>query len=291
MNLLGIDFEEWFHPELIQKNISNKKKEFKVSKGIDKILDILRKHETFATFFVVGEILEQKPELLDKIVNEGHEIGFHTMYHTRLDKMDSQEKFQNELQTFSKLTSQKSKGFRAPTFSLNHSTSWAIDLLLKNDYLYDSSIIPAKTSMYGLSNAQQSPYKITSSSLEKNDVMGKLIEFPLLITRFLGKRIPAAGGFYLRTLPLKIIKNAIRSYEKKGFPAAFYIHSWEITPELMPKIQLPIKENFVTYHNLGKTPDRLEEILKIFEFTSFYRYLSEKNFQINGNDISNNVNC
>ena len=54
----------------------------------------------------------------------------------------------------------------------------------------------------------------------------KLIEYPLLVTRFLGKKIPAGGGFYLRTLPLKIIKNAIKNYEKKKIPATFYIHSW-----------------------------------------------------------------
>ena len=37
MNLLGIDFEEWFHPELIQKMLTNEEKSFEVVKGIDKI--------------------------------------------------------------------------------------------------------------------------------------------------------------------------------------------------------------------------------------------------------------
>ena len=40
-NLLGIDFEEWYHPELIQKNIQIKNKTAKLVKGIDKILDWL----------------------------------------------------------------------------------------------------------------------------------------------------------------------------------------------------------------------------------------------------------
>ncbi len=85
MNILGIDFEDWFHPELIQRHISGLEKTPTVVNGIDKILDLLRKNDTFATFFVVGELLEAKPELLDKIISNGHEIAFHTMHHTRID--------------------------------------------------------------------------------------------------------------------------------------------------------------------------------------------------------------
>ena len=82
MNLLGIDFEDWFHPELIQKTLDTTKKKHTVVDGIDKIIDWLRKNDTYATFFMVGELLEQKPELLDKILDGGHEIGFHTMTHS-----------------------------------------------------------------------------------------------------------------------------------------------------------------------------------------------------------------
>ena len=76
-----------------------------------------------------------------------------------------------------------------------------IDVLVENNYVYDSSIIPAKSNMYGSPNAEHSPYRISSKCIEKNDFSGKLIEFPLLTTKFLGKKIPAAGGFYLRSLP------------------------------------------------------------------------------------------
>ena len=79
MNVLGIDFEEWFHPELIQDHVKNEKRIPKVINGIEKILDLLRQKETYATFFVVGELLEIKPDLLDLILENGHEIGFHTM--------------------------------------------------------------------------------------------------------------------------------------------------------------------------------------------------------------------
>ena len=60
-------------------------------------------------------------------------------------------------------------------------------------------------------------------------------------------------------------------------PGCFYIHSWELTPEFMPEIDLPFKDKFTTYHNLGKAYARMAKLLKSFKFTSFERYLSEYN--------------
>ena len=275
MNLLGIDFEDWYHPTLIQKFVQDEKHEPSMFKGLDKILEMLRKNDALATFFVVGELLESNPEIFDKIMENEHEIAFHTMYHTKIDSPNFKENFRNEIEKFSELTNKKSRGFRAPTFSLNDTSSWIIDSLSEYDYLYDSSVVPAKTDLYGIPNAEIKPYRISSDSLEKDTTDGKLIEFPLLVTKFLGKKVPAAGGFYLRTLPMGVIKNAIKKYEKQGIPASFYIHSWELTPEYMPKIELPLKENFVTYHNINKAYNRMDELLKQFEFTSFSNFISQ----------------
>ncbi len=273
MNILGIDFEEWYHLELVKPHIKNKKRSPSVINGIDKILDLLRKHETLATFFVVGELLEIQPEILDKIIENNHEIGFHTMYHDRLDSPGFKEKFPDEIKKFEKLTNGKSQGFRAPTFSLNTESSWVIDVLEKNNYVYDSSIVPAKTNLYGMPNANNKPYKISSKCLEENSEDGKIIEFPLLVTKFLGKKIPAGGGFYLRTLPLRVIENAIKSYEKQKIPGVFYIHSWELVPELMPKIQLPKKDHFITFHNINRAYSKMEKLLDKYDFTSFENFI------------------
>lgn len=276
-NLLGIDFEEWYHPELIQCRIDIKKKEPLIIKGIGKILDWLNNNNIYATFFIVGELLEKNPELIDKISEGGHEIAFHSMYHKKLDQ-SNKEKFSEEIKEFNKLTQKKILGFRAPTFSLNNSSSWVIDVLSEYGYQYDSSIVPAKTQLYGMPNAETKPYKITSRNLERNDPDGKLIEFPLLTTCILGKTIPSGGGFYLRTLPMKIIEDSIRHNITKNIPSSFYIHSWELTPEFMPKVQLPLKEKFITYHNLNNAFSRMDKLVKKFKFTSFSRYLSKSNY-------------
>jgi len=273
LNLLGIDFEDWYHPQLVAPFVSEDKKIPTMFRGLDKILDLLRKNDSKATFFLVGELLEANPEISDKILAGGHEIGFHTMKHTRLDSPNFRLVFKQELQQFDKITSKKVIGFRAPTFSLNEASSWAIDDLVGNGYKYDSSIVPAKTSMYGIPSAEKSPYRLTSSSLDKNDKQGVLIEFPLLVTKLLGKTVPAAGGFYLRALPFKMIKNAIKLYEQKEIPACLYIHSWELTPEFIPEIKLPKKNHFITFHNVKKTFKRMNDLLRTFEFTTFDSYL------------------
>ena len=280
MNILGIDFEDWFHPELIQKHISKENNEPRVVEGINKIIELLRKNETKATFFVVGELLEFKPELLDIILENEHEIAFHTMKHTRIDLPNRREQFQDEIKQFDKLTGGRSKGFRAPSFSLNSNSSWLIDVLEENNYEYDSSVVPVKTSMYGMPNAERKPYKISRNFLEGDSIGGKIIEFPLLVTKFLGKKIPAGGGFYLRTLPLRVIENAIKSYEKEKIPGVFYIHSWELTPEFMPRINLSKKDNFITYHNINKAYNKMEDLLKKYEFTSFEIFLQNKSKEI-----------
>ena len=277
MNLLGIDFEDWYHPELIKKHQTQKSPQPVIVNGIDKILDWLRKNETYATFFMVGELLELKPELLDKILDGGHEIAFHTMYHTRLDEPHYKENFSKELKRFSELTNKKSKGFRAPSFSFSKNTSWVIDMLQSHGYIYDSSVVHVKTRLYGIKNAQKTPYMISSVSPERNDPYGKLIEFPLLTTNFIYKQIPAGGGFYLRILPLKTIYSAIKSANKDNDPATFYIHSWELVPELMPKVSLPLIDNFITYHNIKKAPEKMTKLINNFEFTSFERYISKNN--------------
>jgi peptidoglycan-N-acetylglucosamine deacetylase len=273
LNLLGIDFEDWYHPELIQPHVTKIEKKPHVVKGIDKIIEWLRLNETSATFFMVGELLEFQPEILDKIIGGGHEIAFHTMYHTRIDSDNFEEQFEKEIQTFKKLTSGKSKGFRAPSLSLNQKSSWVIDSLERNNYEYDSSIIPAKTPLYGVPSAELKPYKISKKSINKNDPTGKIIEFPLLTTKLLGWRIPAAGGFFLRTLPLRFIENAIEKYANDKIDSVFYIHSWELTPEFMPRLPLPSFSKFVTYHNIEKAFPKMNKLIQKFEFTSFEKYL------------------
>ena len=62
-----------------------------------KILDALKKHQVPATFFVVGNYLETSPELVKRMVDEGHIVGNHTYHHPDMSKISSKDAFQKEL--------------------------------------------------------------------------------------------------------------------------------------------------------------------------------------------------
>ena len=82
----------------------------------------------------------------------------------------------------------------------------------------------------------------------------------------------------MRTLPSRIIETTIKSYEKENLPGVFYIHSWELTPEFIPKMKLPKKDHFITFHNIHKAYGKMEDLLEKFKFTSFERLLTSNNY-------------
>ena len=67
------------------------------------ILDILRKHEVSAAFFLVGNYLEQNEDLVRRMVNEGHIVANHTMHHPDMSKITDKAAFQKELEDLEKL--------------------------------------------------------------------------------------------------------------------------------------------------------------------------------------------
>ncbi len=68
-----------------------------------KILDVLKKHNVPAAFFLVGNYMEQNPDLVRRMVAEGHTVGNHTMHHPDMSKISDKEAFQKELEDLEKL--------------------------------------------------------------------------------------------------------------------------------------------------------------------------------------------
>lgn len=67
------------------------------------ILDALKKHGAPAAFFVVGNFIEDEPELVKRMVEEGHIVGNHTMTHPDMSAISTQQSFQEELAGVEKL--------------------------------------------------------------------------------------------------------------------------------------------------------------------------------------------
>lgn len=61
------------------------------------ILDALKKHNAPATFFVVGNFLETSPDIVKRMVKEGHTVGNHSYHHPDMSKISTLEAFSKEL--------------------------------------------------------------------------------------------------------------------------------------------------------------------------------------------------
>ena len=71
-----------------------------------KILDVLKKHEAPAAFFLVGNYIEKNADLVRRMVAEGHTVGNHTMHHRDMSKLSDPAAFQKELEELEKLYAQ-----------------------------------------------------------------------------------------------------------------------------------------------------------------------------------------
>ena len=83
-----------------------------------KILDALKKHQAPAAFFLVGNYLKTSPELVKRMVKEGHIVGNHTFHHPDMSQISTMETFSKELGDLEKLyqqtTGQEMKKFYRP---------------------------------------------------------------------------------------------------------------------------------------------------------------------------------
>ena len=61
------------------------------------ILDVLKKHEVPAAFFLVGNYMDTAPDLVKRMADEGHVVGNHTMSHPDMSKISDKENFKREL--------------------------------------------------------------------------------------------------------------------------------------------------------------------------------------------------
>lgn len=269
-NALSIDLEDWYHPELIKKYIRDAPKPQIVNSTV-KILQLLDKYEIKATFFILGEIAKKFPNLIKEIHNKGHEIASHGMSHVPLWDLDYL-KLNKELKDFNYLIKKilgpkiKIEGFRAPMFSLDNNTNYALKCLIKNNYSYDSSIFPSKIFFYGVKNAPTSIYRPKISELTQIDKQSKIIEFPLSVINFKNLKIPISGGFYLRLFPYFVYHTLLKIINKNNKPFIIYFHPWEILPETFRVKTTNLFNYFITYIGINNCFKKIEKLLQDFEF-------------------------
>lgn len=81
------------------------------------ILDVLKEYGVHATFFMIGENAERYPEIVNRILDEGHEIGNHTYSHvqtTKIDRANIKEEILHCESVIEEISNTRPKVFRPP---------------------------------------------------------------------------------------------------------------------------------------------------------------------------------
>jgi polysaccharide deacetylase family protein (PEP-CTERM system associated) len=228
-----------------------------------RLLDLLAKHGARATFFIVGEIARDHPELVRDIHESGHEVASHGHRHARIHRLNP-ETFGADLRESRDALEQAAgapvAGFRAPTFSVTRETAWAIDVLAEQGFAYDSSIFPVKHDRYGIADAPRAPFWVVGRS-------GRVLELPPTTWRILGFNLPVAGGGYFRLFPLAFMERGIRQARRLSAGAAMlYFHPWEFDPD-HPRLPLSPLSRFRTYVGVKNAFARLDRLLGRHRFS------------------------
>lgn len=260
----SFDIEDWFHSEFVPEPDRHASHESVVERGTTRILDLLRACEARATFFLLGDVVRTHPALLRRIVDEGHEVASHGVDHRPLWRLDA-DTLARQLEEFRRLVERvlgrfPVVGYRAPSFSLDRSTAWALDVLRDQGYAYDSSIFPARVRLYGVPDAPVGIYRPARDDLTRHDPDGALIEFPVAVGSAGPLRLPVAGGFYLRALPFSLFRLVLGSIQRRR-PVALYLHPRECAPE---SVRLPLGTSaaLITYTGLAGVAGKLERLLR-----------------------------
>ncbi|NKB69239.1 MAG: DUF3473 domain-containing protein [Candidatus Latescibacteria bacterium] len=265
INAFTVDVEDWYQGlEMAPEQWDGFEDRLHV--GLLRLLDLLRETGVQATFFVLGHVAQQHPDLVRRIHDEGHEIGTHGYSHQFVYKLGREGFYadlQRSLEALDRIVDVSIQGHRAPFFSITRQAEWAFDVLVECGLSYDSSVFPVRNYRYGIPDAPRWIYQIRPG----------LSEIPPSTYR-LGKRnIPLGGGAYFRLFPYTLTKYGLARINAEGQAAVFYIHPWELDPD-HPRLDLPRRIGLTHYWNLKSTEARLRRLLKDFSFSTMSHVLS-----------------
>jgi polysaccharide deacetylase family protein (PEP-CTERM system associated) len=256
-NCLSVDVEEWFHICVDDPRLDASRWTELPSRVVATTRDLLELFDACdvrATFFVLGWTAERYPFLIEEIMRAGHEIGSHGYLHRRVYEL-TPESFREDLARADAVLRSAGappvRGYRAPEWSINARSLWALDSLAEAGFAFDSSMAPMK--IVGDPDYPKHPHR-------RSTAFGDLMELPPLVDRRFGQNMPLVGWGLRMSRPRRVLQ-AIEEWNRLGVPVTIAVHPWEIDPD-PPRIDLPWSKGFAHYFRLGGFRRRLERILR-----------------------------
>lgn len=280
--MLSFDIEDWFQVENLKGQISRDTwdhQELRVERNTHRILELLERHRTTATFFILGYIAHRCPSLIREISKAGHEVACHGYGHQLLSEL-TPESFEEDVikskRLLEDLTGQKVRGYRAPSFSI---TAWALPILQKNGFQYDSSLF-------------EIPYHDRYGSLPLGEARATIVhcgggfcEIRISTLSWASWRIPWGGGGYFRLYPYWLYRGGVRRILRENGGFTFYLHPWEVDPE-QPRLKgVPLLLYYRHYQGLETTLGKLDRLLADFHFAPISTCLEDWKETISGDRL------
>lgn len=262
MNILTFDIEDWYNCDFITSDFEWDKYEVRIHEGVDRILNELQTRNLKATFFCLGWIAENHPNVIRKIHAQGHHIGCHSYQHElsfRFNREGFKQDTKKSKELIENLIGESINAFRAPGFSITEKNTWALEVLTELGFEYDCSLFPANHDYGGFASYGKAEPTILHLANGK-----QLKEFPINIQKVYGKNIVFSGGGFFRFFPYSFIKH----WASKSDYMMTYFHPRDFDPN-QPMIQsLPLMRKFKSYVGLSTSFAKFQKLLNDFEFLS-----------------------
>lgn len=273
-NLLTFDIEEWFHANYEGMDPGRYRGQgSRFAAQMDEVLQLCSDHKARATFFVLGCIGEDYPEIVRRIIDAGHDVASHGYGH-QLAYRQTLPEFKADVARavgiLEDVTGQKVRGYRAPSWSIIRSNYHYLAALEELGLEYDASVFPLQTFLYGIPDA---PWEIHHPVVNGREL--GLYEVPMSVVGLGGRNMGFSGGFYFRFFPGWLIRRWIEQTNRAGRPAILYLHPRELDP-LEQKLALPMKEAFIHYHHVQGNKEKLASMMRRYSFTSIADYLRNR---------------
>jgi hypothetical protein len=181
-----------------------------------KILDFLRERNIKLTFAVVSEIYEWFPELIERIANEGHEIGHHGHHHRMIYNIEILEQELTQSKTF--LEHFKPKLFQAPTI---YFPKEGFRLLQEAGFQYSNTVYQGMP--YLIDGIVEMPVSTFRPINPTNRQYPGHMTLPLVLTN-----CPFGSGLFTALLPKKFLHACYQKYQKLDLPTVTFIHDWQV---------------------------------------------------------------
>lgn len=271
-HIITIQLQDYFHHRVFKEVIGEKqwsRFESRLDRNIDDVIELLKKFNIKATFFTLGWIAEKKPDIIKKIVSEGHEIASSGFYGRNASEM-TPEQFKEDIRRskaqLEESGSNRIIGYRSISNSFTEKELWALEILTDEGYLYDSSYLPSFLPF------KHKPFRRYAH--ECNCINGKIWEFPLPTRSIFGFKIPIGGGNYFRQFPHFLMFNSFKNWSKKSdSPFVLYLHPWELDKNQPQVTAFSTISKIRQYRNLGKMNWILPDYFNHGKFLSISQYL------------------